>query len=77
MQVTPSIGERVRKARLDAGLTQIALSELVEIEQSHLSKIERDAAEPRATVLGKIAIACRVTSDWLLFGNRKRRGLAA
>lgn len=50
-------GDRIRQAREIRGLTQFELSELVGIEQSHVSHIEQGIREPSSEVLERIAIA--------------------
>jgi len=53
------LGELMRKARLDAGMTQEQLALRAGIDRSYLSEIERDVRHPTVQMLLKI---CRVTN---------------
>lgn len=69
-----NIGERVRKARASAGLTQIELAQRmaeqfgVEVSNVHLNRIENKKGEalPSVTLLVAITKALNVSSDYLL-----------
>jgi transcriptional regulator with XRE-family HTH domain len=61
-----TLGKEIKKARIEKGLKQKDLQVLTGLSQKHLSQIENDAADPRATVLRKIALALGVSADILL-----------
>lgn len=49
------LGEKIKKLRNDAGLTQPELAEKAQIEQSYLSKLENEKGSPSFDVIAKIA----------------------
>ncbi len=69
------IGARIKKARLDSGMTQGQLAEAVGISVSFLSNIEVGRQAMNVRTLLAISNALNVSADWLLntetdFGNR-------
>ena len=61
-----TLGKEIKKARIEQGVKQKDLQALTGLSQKHLSQIENDAADPRASVLRKIALALGVSADILL-----------
>ena len=61
-----TLGKEIKKARIEKGVKQKDLQALTGLSQKHLSQIENDAADPRASVLRKIALALGVSADILL-----------
>ena len=61
-----AIGKRIRRYRKAAGFTQQELAELVELEPSYVSHIERGATKLSLPSIVGIANALRVTVDDLL-----------
>ncbi len=61
-----AIGKRIRCARLEAGLTQESLSEMVDITPVYLSCIERGRARASLEVVVNIAGALKITTDTIL-----------
>jgi len=47
-------GPSLKKLRLEAGLTQRKLAELVEVSQAHIAKIESGRVDPRLSTVNKI-----------------------
>jgi transcriptional regulator with XRE-family HTH domain len=63
---TFAFGERLARLRVERGLTQTQLAELIESSQRAISRYETIAELPPAAVLVKLAKALDVTSDELL-----------
>ncbi|MCL2055285.1 MAG: helix-turn-helix domain-containing protein [Oscillospiraceae bacterium] len=60
------IGKRIKKARLEAGLTQSVLAEMLEISDNYLSQVENGREHPNLEMLSKISIHTNVTLPYLL-----------
>ena len=56
MQVV-NVGERIRAARKDAGLSHDRLGELVGTSRQHLIRLEKGVHSPRPDMLARIAAA--------------------
>ena len=50
-----NLGSNIRRYRLKKGLTQEQLSQLSEVSEAYLSKLEAGRRNPTVTVLAKIA----------------------
>jgi transcriptional regulator with XRE-family HTH domain len=62
-----TIGERVRKRRLELGLSQRELAHRLGVRYATLSDLERGVREEMTiALLRKLARALGVTSDWLI-----------
>ena len=57
---------RVRKLRRDAGLTQVELGELLGVDRTHVSRIERGLSHPSLWQLVRLCERFRVSSHYLL-----------
>lgn len=68
-----SVGSEVRQLRKARQMTLKALSHSSGVSLSHLSAIERGAAQPSMDVLGTVADALSVTPDWF-FARRSGAG---
>lgn len=66
------LGERLKKARIEAGYTQRQITDLLKINQSQLSKIENGQIEPSIETLGTLIDFYDISADWLL-GTGMRR----
>ena len=66
-----SFGERLRRAREGAGLTQERLAEKIGVEQEQISKYETDKTKPQSDRLAPIAEAIGDVAyiTWLLSGR--------
>ena len=53
-----TVGRLMRQARLDAGLTQVALAQRLGTTQSVVSRWERGADEPRLSTLARVVRVC-------------------
>jgi transcriptional regulator with XRE-family HTH domain len=65
-----TIGQRIRKARLDRGWTQADLSFRTGVRESMICKYELDHHTPNPKTLSRIADALGVSVDYLL-GRRE------
>lgn len=59
-------GNRLKELRLENKLTQKRLSEILDCNQSMITRWETKECEPTASVIKKVAIFFNVTSDYLL-----------
>lgn len=59
-----TLGERLRKARKHAGITQPQLAEISGVAQQTISKIER-GVQQSSTEIVSLAGACGVRPEWL------------
>lgn len=64
-----TIGKRVKKVRIDAGIKQGELGSEIGIAESYVSKIEIGAANPGRAVLKSICARFGVNEEWLLTGE--------
>jgi transcriptional regulator with XRE-family HTH domain len=63
--VQPQFGVRVRKLRLDRGLSQLALAELVGLTEDQISKVERGKSWVGELTLSLLAMALNVPQSSL------------
>lgn len=63
-----ALGARVRRVRLERGLTLRDTERQTGVSRSMLSKIERGRASPTATVLGKLAEGLKISISQLIGG---------
>lgn len=68
-----SLGQRIRRLRTQAGLTQLQLAELVGVARSTVTQWELGASVPRAQRLGAIAAALGVGESELAYGEERPR----
>lgn len=61
-----AIGERIKAARMAAGLTQQQLADLIEVNRVEVSMMENGTREVGALRLRRLAGALNVSSDSLL-----------
>lgn len=61
-----SIGEKIKLAREEHGMTQEMLAEAVGLTQNYLGVLERGDKLPKLATFIKIANALRVSADYLL-----------
>lgn len=61
-----SIGQRIKKIRLDKGMSQIALAALINYEKSNMSRLESGTGNPTVTTLFRVANALEVSLTDLL-----------
>lgn len=63
---SPSLGNTVKNARTELGLTQIKVAELVDIDQRTLINIENYNANPKMEVLYPLVCTLKI-DPWLIF----------
>ena len=61
-----NIGERIRRARRNKGMSQSKLAELLQISETHMSDIERGKSCGSMLIIRKLATILEVSADWLL-----------
>ena len=59
-------GEEVRRARIDAGISQEGLALAADVERSYLGRVERGQSQPTLFVVLKIAAALGVAAGDLV-----------
>ena len=60
------LGDIIKDLRIQKGLSQPKLAELVGVSNGMISIWENNLSEPRASLLRRLAIVFDVTSDYLL-----------
>ena len=65
-------GDKVKKLRMDRGLTQSAFSERMGVRKSIISAYESQMRMPSLEMLVKIALEFSVSVDWLLGVERTK-----
>jgi transcriptional regulator with XRE-family HTH domain len=63
--VQPKFGVRIRKLRLEKGLSQLQLAELVDLSEDQISKIERGKSWVGEQTLSLLAVALSVSQKSL------------
>ncbi len=61
-----SIGKKIKKYRVEKGITQTQLAEQIGSYQKNISTYEKDEVIPSAEVIKKIADSLEVSLDYLL-----------
>jgi transcriptional regulator with XRE-family HTH domain len=64
-----SFAIRLKKARVDKGLSQTELASLVGIHYTQIGRYENKGSQPSADVLAKLANALEISSDFLMNGT--------
>ncbi len=67
---TKKFGENVRRERINAGLTQEQLARRAGVHPSEVSRLEREARDPRLSTIVRLAAALGVEPAGLLDGVR-------
>ena len=63
---TDKIGSKIRDLRIQSGLPLRKLAALIDLDQSTLSKIERNVRYPNSHIIGKICSVFRENKEELL-----------
>jgi len=61
-----SVGEAVRKLRVEQGLSQQQLGVIAGLDRNQISRVETDASSIALDTLEKIAVALKVTADCIV-----------
>jgi transcriptional regulator with XRE-family HTH domain len=72
-----SFGERLKKARIEKGLSQSELGQIVGVHYTQVGRYESKGVKPSGDVLAKIANTLGVTSDFLINGTHHEQAEAA
>ena len=64
--ILDSIGQRIRKARLNLNLNQREFAKKANIYEANLSRYENEIREPKSAVISRLAEALEVSADYLL-----------
>lgn len=67
-----SIGLRIKELRKDKKLTQKAVSEVINVDVSQFSKIERGILKPTLEHLMELSSNFNISLDWLVLGMEKQ-----
>ncbi len=70
MQPHEQFGANLRRARLEAGLTQEQLSDLCGLHSTEISRLERAVREPRLSTIVQVARGLGLPAADLLAGIR-------
>jgi transcriptional regulator with XRE-family HTH domain len=62
----PGLGERLRQAREDAGLSQAQAANLLGLHRPSISEIESESRKVSAGELKNLAMLYHVSTEWLL-----------
>lgn len=71
MAESETIGARIRRHRLDAGMTQRDLATRASVGVPHISKVESDRESPSDELLRRLASVFEVDPDELLLAARR------
>lgn len=71
MTETESVGERIKRERLDAGLTQRELADRIGVGVPHVSKVEAGRESPSDDLLVKIADVLEIDAGELLLAAKR------
>lgn len=69
-----SIGDQIRRAREEAGLTQEQLAFEAKLHRTYISLLERDKKAPTLTALFRICRACGIRPSTLVARIEKSSG---
>jgi transcriptional regulator with XRE-family HTH domain len=65
----PSFGDNLKQIRTEKSLSQSELADLIKMHSTHISRYERNQANPTVDVVRKIAEALSVSADRLIYGD--------
>lgn len=68
-----TFGDNLKQARNNKGFSQGELAKLIEMHSTHISRYERNLANPTIEVVKKIAENLDVSVDYLIYGEGKEK----
>ncbi len=66
-----TLGTRLKKRRLELGLSQIKLASAIQTTPQHISAIEKDKRAPSLSTVALLAKHLGVTTDYLIIGEER------
>lgn len=69
-EINVQIGEQIKLARDQAGLTQEQFAERIDVSPQFVSDMERGVVGVSLTTLKRVCVVLGVSSDRILFGNQ-------
>lgn len=75
-QMNFEIGERVRAAREDAGLTQERLAEMVDLSVQYISDLERGCVGASVPTIIRLCRCLHASCDYILMGRERNEEIA-
>lgn len=66
-------GDNVKKIRVDKNISQQELADIVGIHSTHVSRYERNMAQPSIEIAKKMAEALDVSVDTLIYGQQDEK----
>lgn len=70
-----SAGARIKQARLDRGLSQVALALAANVSQPTVANWENDSHVPRQAALDKLAGILDTSATWIRVGDSEQSGI--
>jgi len=67
-----TLGERIRRLRLEKNISQRNLAKMVGTSPGLISFIERDRNKPNYRIIGRLAKVLGISTDYLIFGEEAR-----
>jgi transcriptional regulator with XRE-family HTH domain len=68
-KAVPGYGNRIRRARLDAGKTQAELAGAINVSLRTVIRYENEQCVPHDRILIAIAKVTRTKASWILYGD--------
>ena len=68
-----AVAARIKESRKKLGMTQVLFAEYSGIPRSTLSMVEAERVDLTEQLARKIADACNVGLDWLLYGDEEQK----
>jgi transcriptional regulator with XRE-family HTH domain len=68
-QAMETFAERLKRLRMEKGLSQSDLANLINVHNTHISRYERGESKPASRILNALADILKVSTDYLLNGT--------
>ena len=66
-------GDNLKKIRTDKNISQQELADIINVHYTHVSRYERNLAQPSIEVVKKIAAALDISIDTLIYGQQDEK----